>query len=272
LDLDRPVVAHEVDPWSEYWKERSVSRHGPMRWYDLVQARRATVLEQQLADAGATLLVVNEGDADLLRCRTGGTVHAVANGAQTFSGSGSDVPEDPVVAFVGTLDYPPNVEAVGRLLDEVWPEVRRQVPTAHLLIAGRRPGKDLLERHGEGVEVLGEVGDVSDVFRRARASVYVGVTGRGTKNSVTESFVAGCPAVCSPASARGQEAGPHLIVGETSAELARHTVRLLTDDDAAHRAREACGAATAATRGWDQSVQEIVGLLRETARTRSVRR
>jgi len=42
------------------------------------------------------------------------------------------------VLFVGSLQYPPNVEAVERLA-AAWPDVLRHRPTATALVAGRRP-------------------------------------------------------------------------------------------------------------------------------------
>ena len=46
---------------------------------------------------------------------------------------------EPVVLFVGSLDYPPNVEALTDLVRVVMPTIREQVPEARLLVAGRRP-------------------------------------------------------------------------------------------------------------------------------------
>ncbi|MGA8993139.1 MAG: glycosyltransferase, partial [Nocardioidaceae bacterium] len=261
--LALPVVAHEVDPWSEYWQQRAAGLRGPRRWYDLVQQRRAARLERSVAGAGATLVVVNENDAASLRRSSGGRVVALPNGVEQAAAGAVVVPEEPVLVFVGTLDYPPNVEAVTRLAAEVWPRVRAAVPTARLVVAGRHPAAEVLAVAGEGIEVVGAVDDVAAVFRQARAAVYAGVTGRGTKNSVTESLMAGCPVVASPESARGQLPGPHLLVGADAEALASHAVTMLTDAAACGRARAACVAMHHQVRSWRDAATEMAALLHE---------
>ena len=274
-----PFVAHEVDPWSEYWRQRAAGVRGPRGWYDLDQSRRAARLERAVAAADGTLVVVNERDAEQLRRSTGGRVETVSNGVQQFDDrpadasddaaagtSGDRVPSEPLLAFVGTLDYPPNVEAITRLATEVWPRVRAVVPDARVVVAGRHATPEVRARAGGGIEVLGEVEDVAAVFRRARASIYAGLTGRGTKNSVTESLVAGCPVVASTESARGQVPGPHLLVGDSPAALADLAVRMLRDDEANRQARLACALARGRVKGWAEAAAQMEALLAEAAR------
>jgi glycosyltransferase involved in cell wall biosynthesis len=268
LRLPLPVVVHEVDPWSEYWAQRAAGRRGPRRWYDLLQSRRAARLERAVAAAGGTLVVVSERDAESLRRSTGGRVYAVSNGVDRSVPADVTVPAAPVAAFVGTLDYPPNVEAVTRLASQVWPLVRSEVPDARLLVAGRHATADVraLARDGQdGVDVLGEVDDVSAVFGQARVSVYAGTTGRGTKNSVTESLVAGCPVVASEESARGQVRGPHLLVGEDPAALAALVVSQLRDDEANRGARRSCAQVRTQVKGWEETARELADLLHAAA-------
>lgn len=275
LRIDKPLVAHEVDPWSQYWRQRGLATRGPQRWYDLVQSARAARLERAVARSGATLVVVNERDAAWLRSSTGGRVEALANGVDRFDAAPDEqpaVPADPVLAFVGTLDYPPNVEALNRLATEVWPLVRARVPDARLVVAGRHAPPEVRALATDGIEVVGEVDDVSAVFRGARASLYPGRTGRGTKNSVSESLVAGCPVVASVESARGQEPGDHLLVADASSDLADLAVSMLTDEDAARRARAACLGAGAATRTWAQAAEQWTACLRRAAEAGPARR
>ena len=131
------------------------------------------------------------------------------------------------VSFVGTLDYAPNVEALERLIHRVWPLVRAERPTARLTIAGRRPGDWLQQLSVPGVEVLGAVDDVGGVFASSAAAAYIGVTGRGTKNTISEAIAAGCPVVASPEAARGQAVNEHLHVATTDEAIAGSLVALL---------------------------------------------
>ncbi|SFK92146.1 glycosyltransferase family 4 protein [Geodermatophilus ruber] len=266
-DLTGPVVVNEVDPWSDYWTERASEGRGPSAWYDRLQARRARRLEALAAERAAAVVVVSPTDAARLRSRHGGTVVALPNGtSRPGAGRGGAAPEPGTIAFVGTLDYPPNVEAVTRLVRDVLPRVRPQVPGVRVLLAGRRPAEDVLALAGPDVEVLGDVPDVADVFARAQLAVYPGRTGRGTKNTVGEAVGAGCPVVASVESARGHELGAHLRVGATDEELAAAVSELLGDPQALRRAREACAEASSVLFGWDEVAARYVQLFRAAAR------
>jgi glycosyltransferase involved in cell wall biosynthesis len=263
-DVEGPVVVHEVDPWSDYWTERARERRGPGSWYDRVQAGRARRLEELAARRAAAVLVVNQADADRLRARTGGNVLAVPNGtARPRSADTAVVPDADTVAFVGTLDYPPNVEAMTRLVRDVLPLVRRRVPGVRVLLAGRRPTEAVQALAGAGVELLGEVADVPAVFGRAQLALYPGRTGRGTKNTVAEAVSAGCPVVASVESARGHATGEHLRVAGTDEELADAVVALLTDPAAAHRARAAAALAGPGLATWDDAAARYVEIFRQ---------
>jgi len=241
-------------------------RRGPGRWYDLLQARRARRLEELTAARASSVVVVNQADADRLRARTGGTVVAIPNGtSRPEAPAGTPEPEPATIAFVGTLDYPPNVEAVTRLVHDVLPLVRPSVPDVRVLLAGRRPPEAVQQLAGSGVEVLADVPDVGAVFARAQLALYPGRTGRGTKNTVAEAVGAGCPVVASVESARGHATGEHLRVGSTDEELAAAVTALLLDPTAARRAREATGAASATLRDWDQAAARYVDLFRAAA-------
>jgi glycosyltransferase involved in cell wall biosynthesis len=268
--LDRlpvPAVVNEVDPWSDYWTERGRGRRGPAAWYDRWQAVGARRLERLAAARAAAVVVVNEADAQRLRERTGASAVALPNGT-TRPRADASAREPATVVFVGTLDYPPNVEAVTRLVCDVLPLVRARVPAARVVLAGRRPTEAVQALAREGVEVLGDVPDTAAVLARGQAAVYPGRTGRGTKNTVGEAVAAGCPVVASVESARGYATGEHLRTGASDGEIADEVVRLLTDPEVADRARAACRARSADLTGWDEVAARYVELLRSAADAR----
>lgn len=265
--LPGPVVVNEIDPWSDYWAERARSQKGLRALYDRVQAARARRLEGAAARQAAAVVVVNEADAVRLRARTGGTVVAVPNGIARFAPAtpAATSAGERTAVFVGTLDYPPNVEAVTRLVRDVVPLVRTRVPDLRVVLAGRRPAEEVLRLAGEGVEVRADVPDVASVFRQAGVAVYAGRTGRGTKNTVAEAVRAGCPVVASTESARGHTPGAHLLVGDADADLADAVTSLLTDPGALTAARQAALAASASLGDWDDVAARYVDLLRSAA-------
>jgi glycosyltransferase involved in cell wall biosynthesis len=272
LPLGRlPVVVHEIDPWSDYWADRAGTRRGRLglgvwrAWYDRLQAARARRLEARTSATASAYVVVNPQDANALSARLGREVAAVPNGV-AFAGAPSrngSLVEPALVGFVGTLDYPPNVEAVTRLARRVFPLVRRQVPAARLVIAGRRPTQEVLALVGDGVAVLPDVPDVQDVFARLAVAAYVGRTGRGTKNTLVEALALGCPVVCSPESARGVVPGPHLLQAGDDTGVAGQITRLLLDRAARALAEAEVRAFAGRMQTWPEVAQRYAELIKE---------
>lgn len=103
------------------------------------------------------------------------------------------------VVFVGSLNFPPNHDAVERLLGRIWPAVMREIPSATLTIVGRSPPPSIARMAGEeeGVTLLGDVASVQPYIRAATLTVCPIFIGAGMKNKVLESVACGTPVVAS---------------------------------------------------------------------------
>lgn len=261
--LERPCVVHEVDPWSLYWHTRARTRRGAHRWYDRAQAARAAALEHRLAQVARGYVVVNPDDAAVLSVQLGRRVEAIPNGTDRtsrLSGDGAVVQEH-LVGFVGTLDYPPNVEAVRTLCIDVMPCLRRLVPGVRLLIAGRRPVAEVLRYAADDITVVGEVEQTSDVFRQLAVTVYPTTTGRGTKNTVLEALAVGCPVVASPAAASGVADPSGLLVATDAGETAGLVAQLLTDPARRATASRAAARSALGLPSWADAANRLAAVL-----------
>jgi glycosyltransferase involved in cell wall biosynthesis len=125
--------------------------------------------------------------------------------------NGADIPEMCTrrqgagrVLFVGSLSYAPNVHGMQWFLSNVWPVVRRQVPTAALDLVGRGPTADLLQSHGrEGISVHGVVKDVTPFYESATVSVVPLLAAGGTRLKILESLAREVPVVSTTIGAFG---------------------------------------------------------------------
>lgn len=227
-----PIVANEIDPWSDYWRQRALLRPRALRGYDIMQARRAERLERLMAASAAEFVVVSQADASRMSARLHREVVAVPNGVDFARRpvAPRELAQRQTIAFVGTLDYPPNVAAAVALCRDVVPLIRRRRPDLRVVLAGRRPVAAVRELVADGVEVHADVPDMWAEMAAAAVLVFPGTVGQGVKNTVTESITVGRPVVTSISSARGQHPGLHLVVADTPAEQAAAVLRLLDDD------------------------------------------
>jgi glycosyltransferase involved in cell wall biosynthesis len=153
-------------------------------------------------------------------------------------------PEDaPAAGLIGTTTWPPTRGAVDRVVQAVWPQVRRLVPDGRLLLAGRG-----LEppagggSFGSGIEVLGEVESGRDFLRRLSVLLFPISRGSGMKVKVLEAMALGVPVVTTASGAEGIEANEGVVVEETDEHLAAAAARLLVDP-AERRERGSAGRA-----------------------------
>jgi glycosyltransferase involved in cell wall biosynthesis len=134
----------------------------------------------------------------------------------------------PLAGVIGTASWPPTRAALVRLLDRVWPRIRRLVPDARLLVAGR--GTDALTDRA-GAEILGEVPSAQAFLARLSVLVYPLTRGTGMKVKVLEALASGIPIVTTAAGAEGIDGGEGVIVADDDDELASAAACLLVDED-----------------------------------------
>ena len=136
------------------------------------------------------------------------------------------------VGLLGSMYWLPSRRAAERLLG-IWPEIRRQVPSATLRVGGWGARRHLdVASMTEGAEVVSDVADASSFFREMRVLVYAPPRGSGMKVKVLEAMAYGRPVVTNDEGAEGLETldGAGLRLARTDEELVEATCALLEDD------------------------------------------
>lgn len=106
--------------------------------------------------------------------------------------------------FFGSMWYPPNRQALDRLLD-LWPGLRQSVPGARLAVAGRGVPEGLASKAARtpGVELLGFVPDLQALIQGSALVVIPLESGGGTKIKTIEALAAGVPILATPVAVEG---------------------------------------------------------------------
>jgi O-antigen biosynthesis protein len=148
------------------------------------------------------------------------------------------------LAFIGSFAFAPNVDAARWLVQEIMPLVWRKAPEVQCLIVGSDLSEELrCELARPGVDVLGRVDRLADVFERIRLTVAPLRFGAGIKDKVLRSMAAGLPSVGTAEAFRGLHALPVAIAGmcqgETVSEVAAAIVRMHRNENANARCAEA---------------------------------
>jgi glycosyltransferase involved in cell wall biosynthesis len=214
----------------------------------------------------ATTCVGERDAAWLTRLGGQGRVHVVPNGV-ALPNAASLLPEAPVptLAFTGTLDFPPNVDAVRHAATLVWPLVREARPEAQLVIAGRRPVPEIAALHGhDGIAVLADVPDLVPLLRGAWAAIAPMRTGAGIKNKVLEAWACARPVVLSSLATNGLVLPPEhrVLVQDDPRRMADAVLGLFAEASTRHALGQAARAMVADRFTWQAAAARLDALLR----------
>jgi glycosyltransferase involved in cell wall biosynthesis len=135
----------------------------------------------------------------------------------------------PVAGFIGTAAWPPTRAAAERLVQRVWPLVRRRVPEARLLLAGRG-FTDEPALAGPGVEVLGAVPSAASFMQGLSLLLHPIARGSGMKVKTLEAIASGVPVVTTERGAEGIEAEDGIVVAVEDEQLAVAAAAILRDE------------------------------------------
>ena len=135
----------------------------------------------------------------------------------------------PLAGMIGTATWPGTAAAMRRLVYEVWPLVRRIVPEARLIIAGRGTEQLIDVAVEPGVEVLGAVPSAADWLRDLSVLLFPIDRGSGMKVKVLEAMACGVPVVTTPAGAEGVRAEGGVMVEHDDRHLAHSAAVIMQD-------------------------------------------
>jgi glycosyltransferase involved in cell wall biosynthesis len=166
------------------------------------------------------------------------------------------------VMFLGSMDWPANIDGVDFFVRDVWPLVTARVPGAVFKVVGRRPPARIQALASDSVQIIGGVESVTPYLHDATAFVVPLRIGGGTRLKIYEAMAAGCAIVSTRVGAEGLEyqAGRDILIEETSSAFADAVVSLLTD---ALRRRSIGDAAfeTASRFDWSVVAEEFAHVL-----------
>jgi len=106
---------------------------------------------------------------------------------------------------IGNLLHKPNVDSVLFLKKEIWPEIRKQLPTTEIHIYGAYAPQQISELHNknEGFLIKGWAEKVSDVMKNAKVCLAPIRFGAGLKGKLLDAMIYGTPSVTTSIGAEG---------------------------------------------------------------------
>jgi sugar transferase (PEP-CTERM/EpsH1 system associated) len=260
-----------VDVDSQKWLDYARTARWPRRILYGLEGRRLRRLEQGLPGWTRAVMLTTAAEAQLFESFAGpGSATVVNNGVdldyfRPGSVTAADVSSSaPCCAFVGALDYPPNVDAACWFCTEAWPAVRARRPESKVYLVGRRPVPAVRRLAAvPGVEVIGAVADVRPWLARATVVVVPLRIARGIQNKLLEALAMGCAVVASPTclAGLGARSGAELWSASAAVEWSENVLALFDDGEERRRLGKAGRAYVERHHHWDRCLEPLGKLL-----------
>ena len=230
-------VADLVDVDSEKWADYAHRVSVPWRWLYAREAKTLRRVEKEIAARFDTTIVATDAELALLKelaPEATARLRCVSNGVDSDYFSPARAYPNPykpgvvALAFVGAMDYWPNVDAVAYFAREILPAVRQRLSAAQFFIVGSNPAPEVRALAAPGkIVVTGRVPDVRPYVAHAAAIVAPLRIGRGVQNKVLEGMAMAKPVVGSPEALTGIDAviGTEVLLARTPEEFAETIYR-----------------------------------------------
>ena len=135
--------------------------------------------------------------------------------------------------FTGNMAYPPNVDSVVYLVNEVMPLVWKSKPNLKLAIVGAQPSSKVLKLKSANVTVTGWVDDISKYYAKSKIFIAPMQIGTGLQNKLLEAMAMKIPCITSGLAnnALGAEHRKNILIGNKEEDYKNHIIELINNNE-----------------------------------------
>ena len=202
-----------------------------------MEYRRLCRYEAAIFDDFDVKSIISEPDRDLFPHERRDEILIIPNGVDHDYFKPQEREKQYDLVFTGNMSYPPNVNAVDYLANNILPIVWKTLPEVKLYIAGATPDPKVKKAASERIIVSGWLDDIRDAYAQSRVFIAPMRIGTGLQNKLLEAMSMRLPAITSPLANASLGAKPNeeILVGSNAEEMAQHIITLLTDTQKAEQ-------------------------------------
>lgn len=204
------------------------------RFYARLESRKVKNWEQKICQKSTIGMACSEYDRRALQALAPQLpMFVVPNvvDTETYTPGSSDAEDPNGIVYQGGMDWFPNRDAVEYFVSQIFPIIRREIPGARFIVAGRNPSEEFRKRFAKtpAVEFTGTVPDMRPVIAKAALCVVPLRIGSGTRLKILEAGAMGKGMVSTPLGAEGLDFrdGEEICIAGNPVEFAEAVVALM---------------------------------------------
>ena len=206
-----------------------------------MEYRRLRRYETAIFDDFDVRTIISEPDRQLFPHERRDEILIIPNGVDHDYFKPQEREKNYDLVFTGNMSYPPNVNAVDYLANEILPIVWKTRPETTLYIAGATPDPKVKKAASEKIIISGWLDDIRDAYAQSRVFIAPMRIGTGLQNKLLEAMSMHLPAITSPLANASLGAKPdeEILVGNNAEEMAQNILSLLNDTEKAEQVAQA---------------------------------
>ncbi len=225
------------------WQKMAQTEKNPARKiYFHLLARQIRKYERATAGMFRTILPISRDDSiRFMAWNSKATILTVPFGVDIPAAKKeADLPASPVLLFLGSLDWQPNIRGLIWFLTDIWPVIREKIPGIKIRIAGRNPQEKLVHviqkiKKGEGktyaIDFPGEIDSTEIFFQSGTIFIVPLMAGSGIRIKILEAMARNRAVVSTSTGAAGIPVthGHDILIANHPREFANAVERLIKD-------------------------------------------
>ena len=232
---DFPKTIDYMDAFSKGMLRRADISKGLKRYLLKLEGERLKRYENRIFDYFDNHIIISEQDKKYITHSKNDTIQVVENGIDdSFFNYTSLSPKTYDLVFVGNLSYAPNVECCHYIIDYIFPELIKRLPSAKILLAGVTPHASIVSKV-EGIEnitVSGWLRDIREGYVSGKLFVAPLFIGTGLQNKLLEAMALGVPCITTSLANNALKAKPDeaILIANSTFEFVDSIMNLLENE------------------------------------------
>ena len=262
---DLPKAIDYQDIFSYGMKRRADVASFVMRPIYNMEYRRLARYEAAIFDDFDVRTIISSPDRDLFPHERRDDILIIPNGVDHDYFKPMEREKKYDLVFTGNMSYPPNVNAVEYLANEILPIVWKTRPETTLYIAGATPDPRVKKCANDRIIVSGWLDDIRDAYAQSRFFIAPMRIGTGLQNKLLEAMSMRLPAITSPLANASLGAKPNeeILIGSNADEMAKNIIALLTDKEKAAQIAQAGFDFTNRVYDWGRATEVLEEAMRK---------
>jgi len=230
-----PTVLFQHNVESALWNRQADHEPNPVKRFAYkLEAAKMQHYESAALRRFDHVIAVSDSDREIMNTMTGESrISVVPTGVDLglYQSAVRQDANEPLVVFLGSMDWEANIDAVEYFCRDAWHRVRAAVPGARFRIVGRNPHPRIKRLASDSVEVTGTVSSVIEHLSEAAVVVVPLRVGGGTRLKIFEAMAMGKAVVSTSIGAEGLDVhhDRDILLADTAEGFAQRTIELLSD-------------------------------------------